>query len=386
MTKRGARGWTVLLLPLGLAFAAPFLYAFNDGAGVDPGLRERAAASTCPAAADTIFWADLSSTSLHVTAQGMQTWYSKSREGFEKVTGVPYDDLSCKSCHEPSATGGCESCHSSPRPEPTAMVDASLTGVCGSCHSRQAAEATYFSDVHRDMGMGCMMCHTREDVMGDGTAYSSMLEKGAIDAGCERCHTTLSENPYHLTHQETVDCSACHIQSVVSCYNCHFETELQLDQKVAYGQFRDWVFLVNRNGKVHAANFQAVKHGDDTFVAMAPFYAHTIARKARGCADCHGNAAVQDYLDDGVINVVTWDESTSELRHIEGVVPVPPDYQTALRFDFVDLDRPGGTEWSFLESGPDEFQILFGEPLTDSQMESLKLTALWRSSNSVPRR
>jgi hypothetical protein len=173
---------------------------------------------------------------------------------------------------------------------------------------------------------------------------------------------------------------------VVSCYNCHFETELQLDQKVAYGQFRDWVFLMNRNGKVHAANFQAVKHGDHTFVALAPFYAHTVSRKARGCLDCHGSAAVGDYLEDGVIDVVWWDEATGTLDHVEGVVPVPPDYGTALRFDFVDLDRPGGTIWSFLESGPDNIQILFGEPLSDAQMERLALTALWRSSRAAPPR
>ena len=222
--------------------------------------------------------------------------------------------------------------------------------------------------------------------MGDGRHYSSMLEEGAIDAACEVCHATLSQIPAHTIHQETVDCSACHVQSVVSCYNCHFETELQLDRKVAYGQLRDWVFLMNRNGKVHAANFQAVKHGDHTFVALAPFYAHTVSRQARECLDCHGSAAVRDYLDDGVINVAWWEEASRMLDHVKGVVPVPPDYRTALRFDFVDLDRPGGTIWSFLESGPDSIQILFGEPLTDAQMESLALTALWRSPSSSSHR
>ena len=68
------------------------------------------------------------------------------------------------------------------------------------------------------------------------------------------------------------------------------------------------------------------------------------------------------------------------------MVPVPPDYQTALRFDFVDLDRPGGKVWSFLESGPDRIQMLFGESLTDSQMEKLGWTAFWRSSSPAPRR
>jgi hypothetical protein len=337
-----------------------------------------------PTAADSPSWLERFPTSLHATAQGMKTWYDRSNLGFEGYTGVPYGRLSCKSCHEPSATGGCAACHGDADPHSGARVDASLDGVCGSCHSRQQAEAAHFTDVHRDLGMDCMACHTKADVMGDGHAYSSMLEEGAIDAKCENCHTALTENAAHLLHQQTVDCSACHVQSVVSCYNCHFETELQLDRKVAYGQFRDWILLMNRNGKVHAANFQAVKYGEHTFVALAPFYAHTITRKARECMDCHGNAAVRDYLEDGVIDVAWWNEAAGTLEHVKGVVPVPPDYQTALRFDFVDLDRPGGTSWSFLEWGPDTIQILFGEPLTDSQMASLAWTALWRSVRSAP--
>ncbi len=335
---------------------------------------------------DSSCWSQNFATSLHATAQGMKTWYDEANLGFEDFTGVPYDELSCKSCHEPSATGGCAACHGATSPHVGVHVDASLDGVCGGCHSRQMAEAAHYSDVHREVGMGCLACHTKEDVMGDGRSYPSMLEEGAVDARCQVCHAILSQNPAHLVHQEKVDCSACHVQSVVSCYNCHFETELQLDQKVAYGQFRDWVFLMNRNGKVHAANFQAVKHGDHTFVALAPFYAHTVSRKARGCLDCHGSVAVRDYLDDGVVDVAWWDEATGTLDHVEGVVPVPPDYGTALRFDFVDLDEPGGTVWSFLESGPDSIQILFGEPLTDAQMKSLALTALWRSSREAPPR
>jgi predicted CXXCH cytochrome family protein len=392
MSTRTERGWMVWLLPVGIAFATPFFHASQnvpEMGSKPPQEAGRLAASDGAAvgavAADTVDWADNFSMSLHATAQGMKTWYDESNRGFEIFTGIPYDQLSCKTCHEPGSTGGCASCHDSASPQIGARVDASLDGVCGNCHSRQKAEATHYSDVHRQLGMGCMMCHSKEDVMGDGNPYSSMLEEGAIDATCEACHASLAENPYHTAHLETVDCSACHVQSVVSCYNCHFETEVQLDRKVAYGQFRDWIFLMNRNGKVHAANFQAVKYGDRTFVALAPFYAHTISRKPRECEDCHGSTAVRDYLDDGVINVAWWDEATGTLNHVAGAVPVPSDYRTALRFDFVELDRPGGTIWSFLESGPDSIQILFGEPLTDSQMESLALTALWRNSSSTPR-
>ena len=396
MSKRSKRSRMAWPLLVGPALAAFLLSANRSVPEVNPELPEQEGGPWASAASgggapgappiDSSCWSQNFATSLHATAQGMQTWYDEANLGFEHFTGVPYDELSCKSCHEPGATGGCAACHGATSPRVGVHVDASLEGVCGGCHSRQVAEAAHYSDVHRDLGMGCLACHSREDVMGNGRHYASMLEEGAVDAACEVCHATLSRIPAHTIHQETVDCSACHVQSVVSCYNCHFETQLELDQKVAYGQLRDWVFLMNRNGKVHAANFQAVKYGDHTFVALAPFYAHTVSREARGCLDCHGSAAVRDYLDDGVIDVAWWDEATARLDHLKGVVPVPPDYRTALRFDFVDLDRPGGTVWSFLESGPDNIQMLFGEPLSDAQMESLALTALWRSSTPGPRR
>ncbi len=158
---------------------------------------------------------------------------------------------------------------------------------------------------------------------------------------------------------------------MVTCYNCHFETEVQLDQKKAYGQLKDWIFLVNRDGKVHAANFQSVKYGNSTFVGMAPFYAHTIARNARDCDDCHNSAALNQYVAEGVINVARWDDMAQTMTHVQGVVPVPPDYETALIFDFVDLDQPGGTVWSFLKTGADVIQLLFSEPLTQEQINKL---------------
>lgn len=52
------------------------------------------------------------------------------------------------------------------------------------------------------------------------------------------------------------------------------------------------------------------------------------------------------------------------------MVPVPPDYQTALNFDFADHD-PNTQTRSFLKSGADVIQLLFGEPLTQEQIDKL---------------
>lgn len=321
-------------------------------------------------------WDENFPASLHATGRGKHTWYDiQPNGGFEQYTGIAYNSLSCKTCHEPSSTGGCKSCHDTDTPTLGAQVDASLTGKCGSCHGRQVAEAVthHYPDVHRDGGMKCMDCHTLGDIHGDGTVHASQLSDGAIDAKCVNCHQTLASNSYHTSHASKVDCTACHTQSVVSCYNCHFETEVQLAQKKPYGQFKDWLFLVNRNGKVHTANIQSLKYQDKTFVALAPFFSHTIVRNARTCSDCHGNAAVADWAADSAINVVTWDPAAGKLSYLKGVIPVPPNYQTGgLKFDFVDLNQPGGTVWSFLKSGADKIQLLFGQPLTTQQMERLK--------------
>lgn len=55
----------------------------------------------------------------------------------------------------------------------------------------------------------------------------------------------------------------------------------------------DGMLLVTRNGKVHPANVQTLEYQGETFAAIAPFYAHTIAKNAvTGCSDCHGNASI----------------------------------------------------------------------------------------------
>lgn len=349
---------------------------------------ETASANTPTVTTDYFPWDEYFETSLHRTGMGKQTFYNQNPNGgFELFTGIPYESLVCRGCHEPGFGGtvqgerGCLSCHETDDPQLGAEVDATLTGACGTCHGRQMAEALKhgISDVHRDAGMDCMACHTLGDVHGDGNEYDSMLEPGAIDARCSDCHSSLSSNIYHTTHQDDIDCSACHIQSVVTCNNCHFETEVEAHKKVAYGQFKNWKFLLNRNGKVNIGNYQSVTYQGKSVVAFGPYYAHTIARDAvKSCTDCHHNPNVTDWYGDGVIDVVTWDATANNangrnLTHATGIIPVPPNFKEGgMRFDFVDLNEPDGTVWSFLKTGADIYQILYGTPLTQAQMDALR--------------
>jgi hypothetical protein len=372
----------------GTAYTAT-VYAINDSG--------ETASSNAPSITTDYFpWDEYYETSLHRTGMGKQTFYNEvPNGGFEKYTGVPYSGLVCQGCHTPGlgygtvqGERGCASCHEDDNPQLGAQVDANLTdGVCGPCHGRQKAEALVhqFSDVHRDADMDCMACHTLEDMHGDGNPYVSMLDDGAIDSKCSDCHSDVASNMYHNTHAENISCSACHIQSVVTCNNCHFESEVEVHQKIAYGQFKNWKFLLNRDGKVDIGNYQSVTHNGKAVVAFGPYYAHTIAKDAVSCGDCHGNAATTQWHDEGVIDVVVWDETKGDpngknLVQTQGIIPIPPNYfEGGLRFDMVTLNEPGGTIWSYIGNSTemlanDEFifQILYGTPLTQDQMDKLK--------------
>ncbi len=299
--------------------------------------------------------------SLHATGRGMGYWYEAEQGGFEVQTGIPYEDLSCAGCHTPAR---CDNCHS------TIPGDNSVPqAVCLGCHGRQQAEILKkLPDVHRDAGMLCIDCHTTLEMHGNGVAHNSMFEEGARETTCETCHEEVASNAAHEQHGTDVNCASCHMETAVTCLNCHFRTEVEEGRKQAFTKDSGWVFLGNFNDQVYPMNFQSVEFDDESFVAYGPFVGHTITREARDCADCHGNPAAQTYLDEGSIQVVEWDEAGNTLVPAKGLIPVPPDFETALLHDFATFSDGA---WSFLEAGPDRAQMLFGAPLSRAQIEAL---------------
>jgi len=216
---------------------------------------EEIGSNTLQLTADFFPWDDYFPTSLHVTGAGKPFYYNTTPNlGFERYTGIPYTDLACQGCHavdsgfEGPATGKtCDRCHSTTDPQiGDDDVDATLDGACGVCHGRQKAEAGAYSDVHRTAGVDCMFCHTMGDVHGDGTIYRTMIEDGAIDAKCETCHPW-DEHQGNNIHGEAVYCTACHAASIVTCNNCHFDSEVNDHVKIFKGPpAMDWLFLLNR--------------------------------------------------------------------------------------------------------------------------------------------
>jgi hypothetical protein len=246
-------------------------------------------------------------------------------------------------------------------------------------------------DVHRAAGMQCWDCHEAREVHGDGTEHGSMLEAGVIDADCEGCHPATSRSASHGDHdphEGALHCSACHVASVVSCYNCHFESQVRAHVKRAHRPIGDFTMLVNRekDGKVYPATFQSLTYQGEAFVAFAPYSAHAVTKRGRSCAECHvgdgfgeENAAIAQYNAEGIIRFTEWDAETRTLRWMRGVVPLPKDYRKRLRMAFLTFDGDpaspagkGSGSWSPLDTDRwDGSQMLFARPLSREQMKKL---------------
>jgi|GEM_PF-463674 hypothetical protein len=324
-------------------------------------------------------------TSLHKTRAGKAYWYSEAQGGFESLTGVPIDSLGCMKCHPATyADGsqvdaatyepGCKDCHDFA--QGTQVADAQ----CLQCHGRQKTEIVKMnlSDVHRDAGMGCTDCHTKKEMHGDGQTYHSMLESGAMEVTCEMCHQDPPSNPSHAIHSDDLECNTCHAQTVISCYNCHFESEVKGKVKRAWGGLKGFMLLTRRqsSGKIAPSTFMAMTYQGKSFYAIAPFSSHSITRKGKQCNECHGTEAVQRLMSGTKIKLTTWDEANGKILPYQGVIPVPENWGEAFEFDFLTYngDPAGATDpslWAYLKSETDLTQMLFASPLTAEEILKL---------------
>jgi len=130
--------------------------------------------------------------------------------------------------------GGCAACHlAEPEPYPDAARHRRLTVKvdserCFGCHSRSGRIALSYHglaevavgepydvelydgrpvrrvvpDVHATAGMGCVDCHTRAEVMGDGVDHQHKEE--AIEIACADCHPTTPTVPTPLAEDDAI--------------------------------------------------------------------------------------------------------------------------------------------------------------------------------------
>jgi hypothetical protein len=308
--------------------------------------------------------------SLHGTAAGMRWWYEQPN-GLGALINVDFESTSCSSCH----VSKCSDCHENGG---SGLVNQPT--VCFGCHGRQEAGFEMgATDVHFQAGMVCSDCH-QNDIHGDGGTYTSMQQDGAIDATCEGCHINGNapappDDTSHTQHGDALTCEACHVSTVTTCYNCHFNSLREDQVNKTYKPFRDFVILANdKNGKVRTVTYQTVVKDDLTFVAFGPYNGHSISKKGRTCGACHNSARMVELKDTGKIVMTTWDASIDPLTeqpvglvHAQGVIPFAPEQ---LEFQFLNYDKATGV-WSPSKTAADGQQYEFCTPLTDQQLEAL---------------
>jgi hypothetical protein len=345
------------------------------------------------------------STSLHSTRAGKTTAYSKANGGMELITNIPMDSLACLGCHSTTEkypdgsainsstySPSCNDCHDF-------TTEATVSQqTCLNCHNRQVYEQQMYpdsaanGDVHRKAGMTCMDCHKIEEMHGDGNVYASWLDPGASKTNCVDCHplSGLSSNTSHDVHAKTgkVDCLACHTTSIVSCTNCHFETLIATGKNRAMKKIKGFELLIKRNGKVTSGTFMTYTYAGKTDVIIAPFRSHLIQKNARTCTDCHVNmggnvAAIKEYNTSGKMTMTKWDETNKTMITPTGVVPLPADWKTSLKFDFATYDGDVNnaavtdqTKWRYITSNVDNIHLYYAEPLDSATLAKLGFTTI----------
>lgn len=308
--------------------------------------------------------------SLHYYARGMAYWYSKENGGIEKLTGIPYDKLSCNQCHAKS----CDQCHKVEvnGKKAYSLEKAKSMENCLGCHAREKAllgllEKAGLKDVHFSKGLKCMNCHTAREIHGDGKEYVSMREKGAMDTKCENCHKEQKDTISHKIHKDKLDCTACHVRQVIVCANCHMDTMIRSGKRVAI-PLHNWVFLINYHGKVVSGNMQTfVVDKNKTFVLFAPYFSHDVVKEGRKCEDCHASEIVKQ-INTGKLRL-TWIEN-GNLVNLKGVIPIVE----GVKYENAYMNYVDG-KWEPIEkpAQPITQFVAFGEPLTKAQLKKLMM-------------
>lgn len=203
-------------------------------------------------------------------------------------------------------------------------------------------------DVHHQKGMECIDCHTRNEIMGDGTSYAHYEEQ--LEISCKTCHsdnpgiTRKNDNLTNIEHADgkvvlvgkvddklhpvmaakkgicdfsahkRVSCEACHSTWVAQCYGCHAKRDASLThldklsleetpgmweegrsyiryERPMLGVWQDEIIVVTPGCQdivtVVDENGRIEKSFDR--FTMAAINPHTTQAKGRECIDCHAS-------------------------------------------------------------------------------------------------
>ncbi len=222
----------------------------------------------------------------------------------------------------------------------------------GSLNSKQLPGARFYlelaDDVHHAKGMECIDCHTRNEIMGDGTSYAHYEDQ--LEISCQVCHSDspgITRKNNTLTNIDTEDgkvilvgkvdekvhplktakkgvcdfaphkrvtCEACHSTWVAQCYGCHAKRDASLThldklsleetaglweegrsyiryERPMLGVWQDEVVVVTPGCQDIVTVVDKNGEIDKSFdrFTMAAINPHTTQAKGRECIDCHAS-------------------------------------------------------------------------------------------------
>ncbi|HVN30992.1 MAG TPA: hypothetical protein VMT45_03315 [Thermoanaerobaculaceae bacterium] len=298
--------------------------------------------------------------SLHYTNRGIEFVYAKEHGGLERLTGLTASQVGCvkSQCHVRT----CDTCHlKEVNGKATYTLDPAVAqAACERCHGAPSG-----ADVHREKGMKCMACHSIREVHGDGVVYDTYMQPGVLDTRCETCHSNIGKSASHTVHKGVLDCSACHVAEVETCFNCHVESRVR-DGKSQSVPLKGMLFLVNHDGKVTTANFLTYVYQNRTLITLAPTFSHSITRAGRKCRECHGTKNVRD-ISAGTFTPVRWENG--RVTNVQGVIPV----LEGMRWDVPFLNYEG-SKWVPVANPAEPLLNYSGfcTPLTRAQLAKLE--------------
>ncbi len=203
-------------------------------------------------------------------------------------------------------------------------------------------------DVHHRKDMQCIDCHTRDEIMGNGTSYAHYEKQ--LEISCTTCHSTTpgTTRKGHLLNNlekkngkielvgkvsgktwplkpfkpgvcdfaphKRLSCAACHSTWVPQCYGCHIKNDRRkthldkLSLKQTKGQWQEgrsylryekpmlglWankvvVVTPGCQDMLTVVDDQGNADGGFNRFTMAAINPHTIQEKGRTCVDCHAS-------------------------------------------------------------------------------------------------
>jgi hypothetical protein len=175
-------------------------------------------------------------------------------------------------------------------------------------------------------------------------------------------------------------CTACHVPTVVTCYNCHFD--------IAYNSFKKtgkvvkkaypvvgWLLLVNdtKYNQIHAANMMVVvwKEKNAYQVDIAPQFPHIVVEEGKHCNDCHGTKIARTIAEKKEITLTWWNETTGKLEWLKGVIPIVEGVKYKLQLVVYNPDTGKWEPWKTVTIDPDKALINGGVPIKAKYLKDL---------------